>query len=366
MPHAGASCTLALMAVASPPIQRAGTVRSVRAEPAEAAERHTLLDLDRLAYRWQLALDSAQRALAAESGFLPGNELHERSGKLGQERQATAATLTNLARVAGIRPEPWLSPVPVTPKMLGLGETVRGCVFDLDGVLTDSGVLHAAAWAEVFDDLLLRISERAGWHFIRFDRVDDYRAYLDGRPRLEGIHAFLASRGIHLPQGHRDDPSSAETSYGLARGKSEALARVLERGVTALDGAHRYLQAAGYARLGRAVVSASASTAPMLELSGLSSSVDTYLDADAIRDEQLRSRPAPDVLLAACRRLELEPKNVVTFTHSAAGIAAGRAAGLAVVGIGNERLRAELADYGADRVAASLAQLLEGRLAAGM
>jgi beta-phosphoglucomutase-like phosphatase (HAD superfamily) len=354
------------MAIASPPIQRAVAAPGVRATPDKAAEHHSRLDLDRLAYRWQLALDSAQRALTAESGFLPGNELHDRSARLTQERQAAASTLTTLARVAGVRPEPWLSPVPVTPKMLGLAESVRGCLFDLDGVLTDSGVLHAAAWAEVFDDLLLRVSERADWHFIRFDRVDDYRVYLDGRPRLEGIHAFLASRGIHLPQGRRDDPASAETAYGTARAKSEALARVLERGVTALDGAHRYLQAAGYARLGRAVVSASASTAPMLELSGLLSGTDIYLDADAMRDEELRSRPAPDVLLAACRRLELEPETVVTFTHSAAGVAAGRAAGLTVIGIGNERLRAELADYGADRVAASLAQLLEGRLAAGI
>ena len=100
-------------------------------------------------------------------------------------------------------------------------------MFDLEGVLTDTALLHAQAWGEVFDDLLLRLSEKTGWHFIPFDSDADYYSYLDGRPRLEGIHAFLRSRGIRLPEGRFDEPVHSDTAYGLAARKGEALARVL-------------------------------------------------------------------------------------------------------------------------------------------
>ena len=214
--------------------------------------------------------------------------------------------------------------------MLGLPATVRACLFDLEGVLTDSAVLHALAWGEVFDDFLLRLADKTGWQFIPFDRDSDYRTYLDGRPRLEGVHAFLDSRGIRLPEGRPDDPERMPTPpRGLARRKGEALARCLrQRGVTALAGARRYLEVAGQAGLARAVVSASASTLPMLELAGLATLVEERVDADVIRAEGLRARPAPDLLLVACRRLGVRPEEAVTFTHSAAGVAAGHAAGL--------------------------------------
>jgi beta-phosphoglucomutase-like phosphatase (HAD superfamily) len=179
--------------------------------------------------------------------------------------------------------------------MLGLPAHTAACLFDLDGVLTDSAVLHARAWGEVFDEFLLRLAEQTGMHFLPFDRGADYRAFVDGRPRLEGVRVFLDSRGIRLPKERADD---------LARRKGEALARGLhERGVTALAGARRYLEAAGHAGLARAVVSASASTSPMLELAGLGTLLEEQVDAGDIRTERLRSRPAPDLLLVACRRL---------------------------------------------------------------
>jgi HAD superfamily hydrolase (TIGR01509 family) len=259
---------------------------------------------------------------------------------------------------------PWLSPVPVTTTMLGLPNDVRACVFDVEGVLTNGGVLHAWAWGEVFDDLLLHLSGQTGWHFIPFDRVRDYRAFVDGRARLEGIQLFLASRGIHLPEGRFDDPAEAHTAYGLAKRKGEMLARGLHlRGVAALPGAVRYLEAAGRASLKRAVVSSSASTLPMLELAGLATLIEERVDADAIRTEGLRSRPAPDQLLVACRRLGVRPEEAVTLTHSPAGIAAGNAAGLAVIGVG-DGVRAELLrGFGAERVVPSLEALLDRRLA---
>jgi beta-phosphoglucomutase-like phosphatase (HAD superfamily) len=137
-----------------------------------------------------------------------------------------------------------------------------------------------------------------------------------------------------------------------------------QRGVTALVGARRYLEAAGHAGLKRAVVSASTTTLPVLALAGLASLVETTIDAGVMRAESLRSRPAPDLLLAACRRLGVDPKEAVTFTHSAAGVAAGLAAGAAVVGIGDDAQTELLRGFGAERVVPSLGALLDRSLAA--
>jgi HAD superfamily hydrolase (TIGR01509 family) len=271
--------------------------------------------------------------------------------------------LVLLAHATGVHPVPWLSPVPVNRNMLGLPSTVSACLFDLDGVLTDSAALHAWAWGEIFDDLLQRLGETIGWQFIPFDRAADYRAYIDGRPRLEGIHAFLDSRGIRLPEGRSDDPAQADTACGLAKRKGDAVTRGLsQRGVTAVGGARRYLEAAGHAGLKRTVVSASTSTSTMLELAGLATLVEDRVDADVIRDEALRSRPAPDLLLAACRRLNVPPEEAVTFTHSPSGVAAGLAAKLTVIGVGDGAQAELLLGFGAERVVPALSLLLDPQL----
>jgi HAD superfamily hydrolase (TIGR01509 family) len=320
-------------------------------------------ELDSIAMHWQLALDAADDALAAAHGPVHIHDPDSRRRELVQERLETAQLLTQLGRLTGVQPLPWLHPAPVTPKLLGLPDGVTACLFDLDGVLTDSGIVHARAWAEVFDDFLLRLNETTGWHFIPFDPVADYRDYIDGRARLEGIHAFLASRGIRLPEGRYDDPPNADTARGIARHKGEAMARGLhQRGVSAVPGARRYLEASGHAGLGRAVVSASSSTLPILELAGLASVVDERVDADVIRAEGLRSRPAPDLLLDACRRLGVRPESAVTLTHSPAGIAAGHAAGLTVIGVGDATQRDLLEGFGAEHVVPSLKALLDPRL----
>ena len=277
-----------------------------------------------------------------------------------RERQQTARMLVDLAQMAGVRPVPWLAPVPLSATMLGLPATTKACLFDLEGVLTDSALLHAQAWSEVFDEFLLRLSDKTGWAFIPFDRGADYRAYLDGRPRLEGIHAFLESRGIRLPEGRPDDPAEADTACGLAARKGEALERRLhQHGVTALDGARRYLEAAGHAGLKRAVVSASASTLPMLELAGLATLVEARVDAGVSRAEGLRGRPAPDLLLYACERLGVRPEETVTFTHNPAGVAAGLAGGLGVIGVGEGARGEALLGFGAERVVPSVSTLLD-------
>jgi beta-phosphoglucomutase-like phosphatase (HAD superfamily) len=311
------------------------------------------LELDTVSTDWQLALDASDRALTSSGKALSAAEHALRRKALDEERRRAAEELADLARMAGVRPAPWLSPVPVDNKMLGLPATVTACVFDLEGVLTDSGVLHAWAWAHVLDDFLLELSETTERQFIPFDRSGEYRDYLDGRPRLEGLDAFLESRGVRI-----DD----NTARGLAGRKDEMLKRELhERGTTALRGARRYLEAAGRAGLGRAIVSASANTEALLDSSGMATVADVRIDAEAMRTEGLRSRPAPDVLLAACRRLDARPEQAVTFTHSADGVAAGRGAGLAVVGVAEGPQAERLQQHGAERLVTSLVELLDRR-----
>ncbi len=333
-----------------------------RAEPERAAPSRQRLELDTITDHWQRGLDAAERALRAAEGSIPVAELQRRRYELAGERQRTAELLGRVARTSGTHRRPWLSPVPVENRMLGLATSVRACLFDVEGVLTDSGVLHAWAWGEVFDDFLLRLAGRTGWQFIPFDRVADYRAHMDGRPRLDGIHAFLASRGIRLPEGRFDDPADADTAYGLARRKGDSLARGLrQRGVAALPGAARYLEAVGRAGLGRAVVSASSTTLPMLDVSDLAALVEKRVDADIVRAEDLRARPAPDLLLAGCRELGVSPEDAVTLTHTVAGVVAGHAAGLDVIVVA-DGADAELLHGFGDRVVPSLDALLDARL----
>jgi HAD superfamily hydrolase (TIGR01509 family) len=314
-------------------------------------------ELETVTMEWQAALDAAEVALGAAKASLPAAELARGRRDLARERELTADALAQLAQATGVRPAPWLSPVPVTRTMLGLAATVDACLFDLDGVLTDSAVLHAEAWADVLDDFLLRLSEKTGWHFIPFDRDADYRQYLDGRPRLEGVHAFLESRGIHLPAESRGDVAER-----LAQRKYEALERHLRiRGVTDLLGARRYLEAAGRAGVRRAVISASARTSTILELATLAALVDARIDAGVIEAEGLRSRPAPDLLLAACEHLGVRPEQALSFTHSAAGVAAAHAAGVEVVVVG-DKPRAEQPRPGEGSMVTSLNVLLDRRL----
>ena len=280
------------------------------------------MELDSVAARWQIAFDSAERALVDCIHPPIGAHLDGRHHDLLLERQETSQLLRRLAQAEGVRPAPWLPTFPISRALLGLPADTAACLFDLDGVLTDSGVLHAQAWAEVFDELLREVSEQTHRHFPPFDVTTDYRAFVEGRTRLEGVRRFLESRGIHL---------STERERELADHKASVLEHGLhDRGVSALPGARRYLEAVGHAGVRRVVVSASASTKTMLEQAGLASLIDARLDADVMRNEGLPSRPHPDILLWSCERLGVEPARAIAFTRSDDGAAAATAAGIAV------------------------------------
>ena len=351
------------MAVTAARTRRAPRTREARVRPPVRAEARRL-DLEPVAARWQRALDAADGALrAGAAAGLSASELAEGRRALAVERRAASDALARLARAAGVGPAPWLSPVPLRPSMLGLPATAQACIFDLDGVLTDSGVLHAWAWGEVFDDFLLRLTDRLSWPFVPFDREHDYRAFMDGQPRIPAIRAFLESRGIRIPEGGPGDPAETDTAWGLARRKGAVLERdLLAHRTTALAGARRYLEASGRAGLARSVVSASSSAARMLRLADLTGLLEASVDADAMRLHELRTRPAPDVLLFACERVGVPPETAVTFTHSPAGVAAGLAARMTVVGVAEGDDAELLRGFGAPLVVPSLTVLLDAHL----
>ena len=325
------------------------------------------VDLDELSAHWRLALAHARDALAAiaradGSVGIPGSELRSWAQQLARERTQTARLLDAIAHLEhAVIVDRVDAPSP-TRESLGLPATVAGCVFDLEGVLTAGAAFQARAWAEALDPFLFDRAEAAGERLGPFRPFSgaDYFEHVHGRPRLEGLQLFLASRGIVLPRGSAADPCESETVYGLANAKTAALDRLLRRRDLAGFGASkRYLLALREVRLPCAVVSASSHADEMLERANLSALVDARIDANAVRTERLRSEPEPDMLLAACRRLGLAPDRAAAFETTPAGIAAARAARFAlVVGVGRPDEANALARAGADRVLTDLATLL--------
>jgi len=333
---------------------------------APSAEEPPTLEV--LAADWRLALDAAGRALEAARPEFPPSELRERGGRLARERESTVRQLEAVARAEGVPAgfSHLLSQANLW-RLLGLPSSVTGCVFDLEGVLTGSAEIHAAAWQETFDEFLSARAAHAHGRFAPFDPLApfnsriDYPRHIHGKTRVEGVRAFLASRGISLDEGDPHDPPGTQTVHGLANRKNEALRRRLEeRGVTAYDGAREYLEAARAAGLGVAVVSASANTSTILERAGLAGLIEHSIDGNDIVERHLRSRPAPDILLAACSELGVPPEQAAAFETSPAGVAAGRAGGFAcVIGVDHSGEADALRARGADFVIPSLAELLE-------
>ena len=325
------------------------------------------VDLDALSAHWRLALNAAQDALLAAGLYLPAPEIRRRRHDLEHERTETAQLVETIAAEEHLSVIHHLGAPRPSHRMLGLPSGVLACVFDLEGVLTASAEIHAAAWAEVLEPFLLRRSDRARERYgpyTSFNPRADYRAYLHGRPRLDGLRAFLAARGIRLTEGDRNDTPESETVHGLANRKQQALLRRLDaEGVTAYEGSRRYLDAVRDAGLRCAVVSASANAGAILERAGLAHLVDERIDGETIVASRLRAWPHPDVLLAACRQLDVQPLQAAVFETEPAGAAAGRAAGFAcVVGVDRTGESSLLRDSGADVVVTDLAELLDPSL----
>jgi beta-phosphoglucomutase family hydrolase len=246
--------------------------------------------------------------------------------------------------------------------MLGLPDGTRACLFDLDGVLTDTASVHAAAWKQMFDEFLLARAERTGVPFQPFDVKSDYGPYVDGKPRLAGTDSFLRSRGIELPAGGPGDAPDAETVFALATRKNALVQeKIVTVGVDVYPGSVRYLHAVKDAGLATAVVSSSANAGQVLDVAGLADLIDHRVDGVTAKERGLPGKPAPDTFLAAAADLGVGLHEAVVFEDALAGVASGKAGGFGFV-VGVDRLghADALRAHGADIVVTDLAELLEG------
>jgi beta-phosphoglucomutase family hydrolase len=250
--------------------------------------------------------------------------------------------------------------VPDNSQRLGLPSGIRACLFDLDGVLTQTARVHAQAWKDMFDAFLRERSKRTGEPFVPFDKAADYNDYVDGKPRYDGVRSFLSSRGIVLPEGDPGDPPSAETVRGLGNRKNELVLALLRRdGVEVYEGSVRYVRAVRDAGLHRAVVSASANTREVLKAAGIEDLFEVRIDGIVAAERHLRGKPAPDPFLAAAAQLKVPAAEATVFEDALAGVEAGRAGNFGfVVGVDRVGQRQALLAHGADIVVDDLADLI--------
>ncbi len=232
---------------------------------------------------------------------------------------------------------------------VGLPPNVAACLFDLDGVLTQTAKVHAKAWKQTFDEFLRGRPGQAP-----FDLVRDYDEYVDGKPREDGVRSFLESRHIAF-----DD----STVHDLATRKDATFLDLIHAdGVESYAGSIHYLDAVRKAGLRTAVVSSSKNTTEVLKAAGISG-FDAQVDGNVALSEHLHGKPAPDTYLAAARMLGLEAQQCAVFEDALAGVAAGRAGGFGrVIGVDRAGQRQALLEHGADVVVDDLDGLL-GRTA---
>jgi beta-phosphoglucomutase family hydrolase len=245
--------------------------------------------------------------------------------------------------------------------VVGLPPEIEACLFDLDGVLTQTAKVHAAAWKTTFDEYLRKRAQERGEEFREFDAVEDYDEYVDGRPRYEGVRSFLASRDIDLPQGSPSDPPDKDTIDGLGNRKNELVLELIHRdGFQPYEGSVRFVEAVRDAGLRRAVVSSSTNCRDVLVAAGILDLFEEIVDGVVAEREHLAGKPAPDTFLAAAHKLGVAPAHAAVFEDALAGVEAGRAGrfGL-VVGVDRVGQADALKQHGADIVVKDLAELLE-------
>jgi beta-phosphoglucomutase family hydrolase len=245
--------------------------------------------------------------------------------------------------------------------MLGLPDGITACLFDLDGVLTQTAKVHAQAWKQTFDEYLRRRAQREGGHFKQFDKVADYDEYVDGKPRYDGVQSFLQARGIELPWGSSDDAPTSETVCGIGNRKNDLVLKLIrDQGVEAYEGSVRYLEAVREAGLRRAVVSSSANCRDVLIAAGIEDLLEVRIDGIVAEQQHLKGKPAPDTFLAGARALGAEPAQGVVFEDALAGVQAGRAGEFGwVVGVDRVGQADALRAHGASIVVKDLAELLQ-------
>ena len=238
---------------------------------------------------------------------------------------------------------------------LGLPAGTRACLFDLDGVLTRTAVLHAGAWTQMFDDFLAEAAPDQPTF-----SPSDYQDYVDGKPRLEGTRDFLAARHLDLATGAEDDPPDARTLWGLSNRKNDLIQELIrERGIDVYPGSVSYLREVRSAGLRAVVVTSSANAVQVLDAAKLSDMFDARIDGVIAKDRDLKGKPAPDTFLAGADEVGVAPEDAAVFEDALAGVEAGRAGGFArVIGVDRVGQADRLRAHGADVVVSDLSELL--------
>jgi beta-phosphoglucomutase family hydrolase len=240
-------------------------------------------------------------------------------------------------------------------------ERYDAVLFDLDGVITNTATLHATCWKQMFDEYLRRRAEQSGEAFRPFDLAADYRLYVDGKPRFDGVRDFLRSRGIQLPEGSPDDPAELETVCGLGNRKNELINDLIERiGVEPYDGTVRFIRQLRRDGFKIAVVTSSQNCAHVLKAAKLDGFFEVRVDGNTIEAEGLAGKPAPDTFLMAARLLGTEPGRTVVIEDAISGVEAGSNGNFGlVIGVARKGNAEELQRHGAHLVVGDVGELVD-------
>jgi beta-phosphoglucomutase family hydrolase len=241
--------------------------------------------------------------------------------------------------------------------VLGLPDSITACLFDLDGVLTQTAKVHDKAWKQTFDTFL---RARDGDDFTPFDEDKDYDEYVDGLPRYDGVRNFLKSRGIELPEGSPGDSPDQETVCGVGNRKNELVLELVRRdGVQAYEGSVRFVNAAREAGLRRAVVSSSVNCKDVLVAAGIEDLFEERIDGAVADEQHLKGKPHPDTFLAGAKALGVSAAESAVFEDALAGVQAGRDGNFGyVVGVDRVGQAQALREHGASVVVQDLSELL--------
>ena len=234
-------------------------------------------------------------------------------------------------------------------------------LLDLDGVITDTADLHAACWKQMFDEYLQKRATERGEAFRPFDLATDYRLYVDGKPRFDGVRDFLTSRGIHLPEGSPDDPPQAETVGGLGNRKNDLVNKAIQEiGVEPYEGSVKLIHQLRHRGFKIAVVTSSQNCEAVLTAARLNAYFDERVDGNLIHAQQLAGKPAPDTFLIAAKLLGVEPARAVVIEDAISGVQAGANGNFGlVIGIARKGNADELQHHGAHLVVNDLNELVD-------
>jgi beta-phosphoglucomutase family hydrolase len=234
-------------------------------------------------------------------------------------------------------------------------------LLDLDGVITDTATIHAACWKQMFDAYLQQRAAASGEPFRPFEIATDYRLYVDGKPRFDGVRDFLTSRGIQLPEGSPDDPPQAETVGGLGNRKNDLVNKVIaEGGVEPYEGTVKLIHQLRHQGFKIAVVTSSQNCEAVLKAAKLDTFFEVRVDGNTIHAQHLAGKPAPDTFLTAAQRLGVAPTRAVVVEDAISGVQAGRNGNFGlVIGVARKGNAEELRHHGAHLVVNDLGELVD-------